>query len=212
MTTLSITSNHFRHNAMETKLCPFFVFCMSFCIFQVLNALVKCTGVNTICNFAHSSIYIYIVMESCKRLSNWLVLRVNKVLCIADFHVFWICKTWKGHWKPVGISCTYPVLRCKQVQLTIFDKAHLHFYSAAELIHNMRCIKFWQKLPLSYQTLVPHDWMVAVMKSALKTVMDINCLGSCPLANKQYWMHLWRRDKLPTSVMGISDNFIMCCR
>jgi hypothetical protein len=137
-----------------------------FCIFQVFNALVKCTGVNTICNFALFSIYIYIVMESCKWLSNWLVLRVNKVLCIADFHVFWICKTWKGHWKPVGISCTYPVLRCKQVQLTIFDKAHLHFYSVAGFIHNMRCIKFWQKLPLSYQTMVPHDWMVAVLKSA----------------------------------------------
>jgi hypothetical protein len=168
MTTLSITSNHFRHNAMETKLCPFFVFCMSFCIFQVFNALVKCTGVNTICNFALFSIYIYIyiVMESCKWLSNWLVLRVNKVLWIVDFHVFWICKTWKGHWKPVGISCTYPVLRCKQVQLTIFDKAHLHLHSAAEFIHNMWCIKFLQKLPLSYQTLVPHNWMVVVMISA----------------------------------------------
>jgi len=151
-------------------------------------------------------------MESCKWLSNRLVLRVNKVLCIADFHVFWICKTWKGHWKPVGISCTYPVLRCKQVQLTIFDKAHLHFYSAAEFIHNMRCIKFWQKLPLSYQTLVPYDLMVAVMKSALKTFMNINCSGSCPLVNKQYWMHLWRRDELPISVMGISDKFVVCSR
>jgi hypothetical protein len=70
------------------KLCPFVVFCLSFCIFQVFNALVKCTGVNTIFNFAHSLVYIYIEMESCKWLSNCLVLRVNKVLCIADFHVF----------------------------------------------------------------------------------------------------------------------------
>jgi hypothetical protein len=70
----------------------FLSFVCLFCIFQVFNALVKCTGVNTICNFALFSIYIYIyiyiVMESCKWLSNWLVLRVNIVLCIVDFHVF----------------------------------------------------------------------------------------------------------------------------